>query len=113
MQKTIGLIIVLFFIVGVILAIFNHASVYQATRGVDTTATGRYMDVETYVRTNISTLSPVKAQLGGTFYVTSIAAHGGAGTVSYEDGHNAYTADFTYNVSQQGRPSVTSFTVRR
>ena len=70
------------------------------------------MDIETFVRTNISTLSPVHEQLGGTFYVTSIEAHGGTGSVSYEDGHNAYTADFIYSVSQDGKPSVTSFTVR-
>ncbi|MBY0294204.1 hypothetical protein K2Q08_02635 [Patescibacteria group bacterium] len=76
------------------------------------TQTGRYMDVETYVRTNISNLSSVKEQLGGKFYVTSIETHGGAGAVSYEDGHNAYTADFTYHVTEEGKPVVDSFQVR-
>lgn len=73
---------------------------------------GRYMDIETFVRTNISAISPVEATLGGTFYVTDIETHGGTGTVSYEDGHNAYTADFSYKVSQDGKPTITSFTVR-
>jgi hypothetical protein len=76
------------------------------------TQTGRYADVETYVRTNISNLSSVKEQLGGKFYVTSIETYGGAGTVSYEDGHNAYAADFTYHVTQEGQPVVDSFQVR-
>lgn len=68
--------------------------------------------VEDYVRANISTLSPEPEVLGGTFYVTDVEARGGAGTVSYEDGHNAFTADFTYSVDASGIVSVTSFTVR-
>jgi hypothetical protein len=70
------------------------------------------ISIEDYVRQNISLLSPQKEQVGGTFYVTSIEAHGGAGTVSYEDGHNAYTADFTYAVDERGNPKVGSFAVR-
>lgn len=82
-----------------------------------TTLTGdeggpRYMDIETYVRTNISALSPVKEQLGGTFYVTALEVHDGTGIVSYEDGHNAYTADFTYTTKEDGRTVITSFLVR-
>jgi hypothetical protein len=50
--------------------------------------------------------------LGGTFYVTAIEATDGSGTVSYEDGHNAYTADFTYSFRADGSVSVDSFTVR-
>jgi hypothetical protein len=74
---------------------------------------GRYMDIESYVRTSISSLSPIKEQVGGTFQVTAIELHEGSGTVSYEDGHNAYTADFTYHVAEDGKPSVTSFDVRK
>lgn len=73
----------------------------------------RLMSVEDYVTQNISTLSPVKEVLGGKFYVTKIEAHGGAGTVYYEDGHNAYTADFTYNASEQTGYTITSFVVRK
>jgi hypothetical protein len=68
--------------------------------------------VEAYVRQNISELSPEKEVLGGTFYVTAVEAAGGKGTVSYEDGHNAYTADFTYETDAEGNPRVLSFTVR-
>jgi hypothetical protein len=73
---------------------------------------GRYMDIETYVKQSISALSPQKEVLGGTFYVTRIEAHGGTGTVYYEDGHNAYVADFTYDVDEAGKPSVRTFVVR-
>lgn len=73
---------------------------------------GRYMDIETYVRTNISEISPVKEQLGGTFQVTALEIKDSSGTVSYEDGHNAYTADFTYEVAEDGKPTVKTFEVR-
>ena len=68
--------------------------------------------VEAYVAANISTLSSKPEVLGGTFYVTGIEAADGKGTVSYEDGHNAYTADFTYSFREDGSVSVDSFTVR-
>lgn len=69
--------------------------------------------IDDFVRANISRLSPEPEVLGGTYYVTSIEAQGGTGVVSYEDGHMAYTADFTYSVSPAGVPSVDSFTIRR
>lgn len=68
--------------------------------------------IEDFIRGNIGSISTVAPSLGGRFYVTAIEAHGGTGTVSYEDGHMAYVADFTYELSQEGVPSVTSFTVR-
>jgi hypothetical protein len=70
------------------------------------------MSVEDYVRSRISELSPIKEQVGGTFYVTAIEAVDGSGVVSYEDGHNAYTADFTYAIDAAGRPAVTGFVIR-
>lgn len=72
----------------------------------------RYMDIESYVRNSITDISPVRATMGGTFYVTSISAQNGVGVVSYEDGHSAYTADFTYNVNSLGQPGIISFTIR-
>lgn len=68
--------------------------------------------IEAYVAENISSLSTAPEVLGGTFYVTAIEAHDGAGTVSYEDGHNAYTADFTYSFDDAGSISIDSFVVR-
>ena len=71
------------------------------------------LSVKSYVSQNISVLSPEKAVLGGTFYVTEIQASGGEGFVRYEDGHIALAADFTYAVSREGDVEVTSFTVRK
>lgn len=69
--------------------------------------------VESYIRANISTLSSEKEVLGGTFYVTRIRLLENTGTVEYEDGHNAYVADFTYTISDDlKRVSVGEFTVR-
>lgn len=72
----------------------------------------RYMDIESYVKSDISSLSPTKESLGGTFYVTSIMIRGNQGTVSYEDGHNAYTADFSFEIDKKGKPAVTGFKIR-
>lgn len=68
--------------------------------------------IEDFIRENINAISPIGPGMGGTFYVTSIAAENGSGTVSYEDGHMAYTADFSYTVSAGGVPSIAAFTVR-
>jgi hypothetical protein len=73
----------------------------------------RAMPIEDYVRLNISELSPEKEVLGGTYYVTKIEAHGGAGTVEYEDGHNAYVADFTYSTDERGAITMNSFVIRK
>jgi hypothetical protein len=68
--------------------------------------------IQEYIKDNISKLSPKKEVLGGKFQVVKITAHGGAGTVIYEDGHNAYTADFKYAIDESGMPEVTSFSIR-
>jgi hypothetical protein len=73
----------------------------------------RMMDVATYVRLNISELSTEPEVLGGTFYVTEIEAEDGRGVVKYEDGHNAFVADFTYTTSETSGHTITSFTVRK
>ena len=71
----------------------------------------RIMDIETFVRQNISQLSPEPAVMGGTFHVTDITSDGNRGTVSYEDGHIALIADFTYLIDKYGI-TITSFEVR-
>lgn len=68
--------------------------------------------VEEYVAKNISALSPVKEDVGGTFYVTQIEVREWKGVVSYEDGHNAYTADFEYEIDAVGAPRVSTFVIR-
>jgi hypothetical protein len=74
---------------------------------------GRVMDIETYVSQNISQLSPEKEVLGGTFHVTNIETNGGTGVVSYEDGHNAYVADFSYEINDETGITMKSFVVRK
>jgi hypothetical protein len=69
--------------------------------------------VELYVKENISALSPIKEQLGGTFYVTNMTLENGEGTVEYEDGHNAYTADFNYGLSSTGQIEILNFNPRQ
>ncbi len=73
---------------------------------------GKLMSVESYVSQNISELSPEKEVLGGKFYVTDIQVADGKGVVSYEDGHVAYTADFSYTSNDRTGHTITSFVVR-
>ena len=73
---------------------------------------GKLMSVESYVSQNISELSPIKEVLGGKFYVTQVEVLNGRGVVSYEDGHIAYTADFSYTSSDRTGHTITSFVVR-
>jgi hypothetical protein len=75
---------------------------------------GKLMSVEAYVSQNISALSPIKETMGGTFYVTEIEVEPEErkGHVRYEDGHNAYEADFTYTSDDRAGHGITSFVVR-
>ncbi len=67
--------------------------------------------VTAYISKNISALSPEKEVLGGTFYVTNITLDAGTGTVEYEDGHNAFEANFSYAFEADGSVNVTSFEI--
>lgn len=73
----------------------------------------RTMGIEDYVRANISFLSPMPAVLGGTLFVTDIEAKDGSGVVHYEDGHNAYVADFKYKIDENTGVNMIDFKVRR
>lgn len=54
---------------------------------------------EKYIKTNITKLSPEKAVLGGTFYVTKIIWQPNrVALVSYEDGHIAFTAQVRMSI---------------
>lgn len=77
-----------------------------------TTTQNRLMSIDNYVKLYISELSPVPEVLGGRFYVTSVETKNGKGVVSYEDGHNAYTADFEFTSNEETGVNVTSFVVR-
>lgn len=95
----------------VIVLILIAGGIYFAVRD-SSSSVGANMSVEEYVRENISALSPEKEQVGGTFQVTRIEAADGKGVVEYEDGHNAYVADFTYS-GDDGGISIGTFTVRK
>ncbi len=87
-------------------------STSATTTQLATNTSGKQMSIDSYVTQNISALSPVKASMGGIFYVTELQAIDGKGIVHYEDGHNAYVADFTYTPQGNGQFVVNSFIVR-
>lgn len=62
------------------------------------------VNVESYLRENIITLSPIKAVLGGTWYVVSntIDLEKNSGTVVYEDGHIQEERNFSYTTNEKG-----------
>jgi len=68
-------------------------------------------NVEKYLRENISTLSPVPAVLGGTWYVVSVVTdiNTNSGVVVYEDGHIQEKRNFSYEVD--GNINVTILTI--
>lgn len=79
-------------------------------------ANDRTVGIEEYVKRNIAGLSAEAGspgELGGTHQVTAFEASGGKGVVSYEDGHNAYTADFTYSTDSKGVVTIKTFVVRK
>ena len=63
--------------------------------------------VEEYLRENIVSLSPVKAVLGGSWYVLSVLLNPNedSGVVTYEDGHIQEKRDFTYLIGGDGEVS--------
>ncbi len=70
--------------------------------------------VENYLKENISKLSPEKEVLGGKFYITRVLLKDlTEGEVSYEDGHNAYTAVFNYEISPTSEVKITNFAIKK
>lgn len=110
-MKTLISVLILILVAWGIYAVAKNYQTSMET-GTSSATTTQNLSVEEYVKQHISTLSPASSTLGGTFYVTSIETHGGAGTVHYEDGHNAYIGDFTYDISASGTPSVKTFVIR-
>lgn len=97
----------------VFIAIANiYAIGKDVSSEIGTFPDGRTVSVETYVKQHISELSPLKEVLGGKYYVTEIQASGGIGAVSYEDGHVAHVADFTYAIHSDVGITIDSFSVR-
>jgi len=92
-----------------LVAFFIFSLSQKAVQGKDEKAIA--LSASTYVSQHISRLSPVKEQLGGTFYVTEVVAKDGNGTVMYEDGHNAYVADYEYAFLDGGMV-ISNFKIR-
>lgn len=69
-------------------------------------------NVEDYLRKNIETLSPVKAVLGGTWYIISMRVdpEKNSGTIVYEDGHIQEKRNFLYTVND--KREVLSLTIK-
>jgi hypothetical protein len=109
-KKVIASILIIAAAIGLYVLIANKEETLPAPAGTSTQ--NRMMSVENYVKIYISELSPVSEVLGGRFYVTKIETDGDSGTVWYEDGHNAYVADFLYTTESNGAVRVNSFEVR-
>ncbi len=104
-----GALLVLFYIAGR----DNKETYINTSTTTEVTSTTTNVSIEDFISQNISTLSPEKEVLGGKFYITKIRANNGTGTVEYEDGHIALTADFTYQTDIEGKVSVVSFIIKK
>ena len=113
-QKTLFITGVVVLLVGAALWFFlaQQIEVSSEETATENETSSRIMSIESYITANISVLSPIKEQLGGTFYVTDIEAENGSGVVEYEDGHNAYVADFIYEVNEESGITIKSFIAR-
>ncbi len=92
--------------------VINISEKPQDTNNQAESYKNRRTDIESYIGTHISELSPVQEVLGGKFFVTDIYVANGEGTVTYEDGHMQYTADFRYTENEDTGYTITKFTVR-
>jgi hypothetical protein len=111
MKKSLLFTIIILIAVGA--AAYMWYPVLKPAPDVEQAPAGKLMSIEDYVSQNISALSPDKEVVGGKFFVTEISAGDGRGVVQYEDGHIAYTADFTYVSDDRTGHEITSFIIRR
>ncbi len=72
---------------------------------ISCTDLNEHENVESYLRKNISTLSPTKAVLGGMWYVVSytVDVANNSGNVVYEDGHIQEKKSFSYTTDDKGQ----------
>ena len=67
--------------------------------------------LEGYLKANLSTLSPAPEVLGGKFYLTEFIITGAdTAKISYEDGHNSFSAEITYKI-QNNLAYLQNFTI--
>jgi hypothetical protein len=68
--------------------------------------------VSDYIRNNISSLSPEKEVLGGTFYILKMDfLENKEILVEYEDGHNLYQAKAVYEINTHNQVKINSFKI--
>ena len=115
MKKSIliPLILALFILAGLVYILWPRAA--EAPQG-------KVQSIESYLSQEINKLAKEQSQLepvlGGTFHVTAIeltatGAGVGTGVVEYEDGHMAYTADFSYSADDFRGVEIEHFIVRK
>lgn len=57
--------------------------------------------LKNYIKDNLSTLSPAPEVLGGKFYLTEFIINSpNTAQISYEDGHNSFDAEITYEIRE-------------
>lgn len=73
----------------------------QTTSTPDKLSTEQQEKLENYIKANLSTLSPAPEVLGGKFYLTEFIINGpDTAQISYEDGHNSFDAEITYEIRE-------------
>lgn len=79
-------------------------------------ANDRSVPADEYVKRNLAGLSTeagFPAVEGGIFEVSQISAQNGKGSVTYSDGKNTYTANFTYEKDKKGLITIKNFSVAK
>ena len=113
MKKSLLIIAIIAIIIGVLYFISKKEVIAPAVVPpvVTDTNLAEEVSVESYLRANISKLSPVKTVLGGTWYVVSdtVDLVKNTGTVVYEDGHIQETKNFSYTTNEKGE--IVSLTI--
>lgn len=113
MKKSLLIIAIIAIIIGVLYFISKKEAIAPAVVPpvVTDTNLAEKVNVENYLRANISKLSPVKAVLGGTWYVVSntVDLVTNSGTVVYEDGHIQEVKNFSYTTNEKGE--IVSLTI--
>jgi hypothetical protein len=113
MKKILIIVLALGVIGGIVFLVRNKEAVVPVVSVPPPSSESILRDnVEGYLRANVATLSPVKAVLGGTWYVidVSIDLSKKSGVVRYEDGHIEEKRNFTY--TNDSKNEITSLIIQ-
>ena len=113
MKKIISIIVLIVVLLGVAYFFYRKETITPVVIPpvkIDTSVAER-INVDNYLRANISRLSPILPVLGGNWYVVSntVDLIKNSGTVVYEDGHIQETKSFSYSANERGE--VVSLTI--